>query len=708
MLTTRPRRQLWHMRTRGRRRHLNTPTQTPCSRAFSVSGRRGGYEDTIGNLKIGRDTRVVFQGFTGMNGVCDVCVVDLILILCLCAKATANAKESIAWGTNIVGGVTPGKNTEHLGLPVLPSVREAMQKLKPHATGIYVAAHQAPAAIEEAIEAEVPLIVAVAEHIPVHDLLRIHSMLHTQSKSRLVGANSPGIISAVGRCRIGFQPLPCFMPGRVGIVAKSGTLSYEAVASTTRAGLGQSLCIGMGGDVLAGTRFIDALKIFEHDDDTEGIVLIGEIGGMPRWRLLIGSWSTRSVLQIPSKPIAAVIGGVNAAPGRVMGHAGAFILPGEPDALAKVKRLQDAGVTIVNHPAKFGEAMKTLLGSSGRVSSGAATTGTSQRRGMHTMRRRPKVQSPVSNFAAQKRNLYIRENLAFDLLRERGINASEYSGKGRKRMLAVGIDRANMSPCIIASPATNNQEPHVEAKKFPFDYVKGFVPSQIPVIAEHLQLGGPAKESLAKLINSLVGLYMQKEAFLLETSFVERLGDLKVVGAHFGFDDAAFRSTKRQGDIHALRRIEDEDAQEVEAEKDGIVYIKLAGDGNIGTLVNGAGLAMNTIDALADVGGKAANFLDTGGKATSETVKKSFQVILQDERVKVIFVNIFGGLTLGDMIANGVLLAFKELEMRLPVVVRIRGTNEAEGQKIIAESGLPLHAFDDFEEAAAKAIELAG
>ncbi|TVY87373.1 Succinate--CoA ligase [ADP-forming] subunit alpha, mitochondrial, partial [Lachnellula willkommii] len=646
---------------RGARRHRHSPS----SRAFGISVRRGGlgYEGTIGNLRIGRDTRVIFQGFTGMYPCIDVyhityefdsayVYLDMGIDI-VSAKATANAKESIAWGTNIVGGVTPGKNTEHLGLPVLPSVREAMQKLKPHATGIYVAAHQAPAAIEEAIEAEVPLVVAVAEHIPVHDLLRIHSMLHTQSKSRLVGANSPGIISAVGRCRIGFQPLPCFMPGRVGIVAKSGTLSYEAVASTTRAGLGQSLCIGMGGDVLAGTRFVDALKIFEHDDDTEGIVLIGEIGGDAEMEAAdwIKEYRKRS---LNPKPISAVIGGVNVAPGRVMGHAGAFTLPGEPDALAKVKRLQDAGVTIVNHPAKFGEAMKALLGSSGRASSGAATTGASQRRGMHMMRRvRPTVQPPVSNFAFQKRNLYIRENLAFDLLRERGINASEYSGKGRKRMLAVGIDRASMSPCIIASPATNDQNPHAEAKKFPFDYIKGFEPSQTLVIADHLQMGGTAKESLGKLINNLVSLYMQKEAFLLETSFVERLGDLKVVGAHFGFDDAAFRSTKRQGDIHALRRIEDEDAQEVEAEKDGIVYIKLAGDGNIGTLVNGAGLAMNTVDALADAGGKAANFLDTGGKATSETVKKSFQVILQDERVKVIFVNIFGGLTLGDMIANG-------------------------------------------------------
>jgi succinyl-CoA synthetase alpha subunit len=224
----------------------------------------------------------------------------------------------------------------------------------------------------------------------------------------------------------------------------------------------------------------------------------------------------------------------------------------------------------------------------------------------------------------------------------------------------------------------------VEAKKFLFDYKKGLHASQIPAIAEHLQLGQSSREFLPKLVNGLVDLYMEKEAFLLETMFVERLGELKVVGANFGFDDAAFRSTNRQGDIHALRRIEDEDVQEVEAERDGIVYIKLAGDGNIGTLVNGAGLAMNTVDALADAGGKAANFLDTGGKATSETVKKSFQVILQDKRVKVIFVNIFGGLTLGDMIANGVLLAFKELDMRLPVVVRIRGTNEEEGQRIVS------------------------
>jgi succinyl-CoA synthetase alpha subunit len=374
-----------------------------------------------------------------------------------------------------------------------------------------------------------------------------------------------------------------------------------------------------------------------------------------------------------------------------MGHAGAFTLPGEPDVLTKIKHLEDAGVTIVNHPAKFGDAMKTLLGNSGRASSGAATTGAGQRRGMHTMRRiRPTVRSSAPKIAKQKRTLYIREDDAMSMLRARGINASEYSGKGDKRLLAVAIDRANLSPCIIASPATDQAYPHTEAKRFPFDYRKGFDASQAQEITEYLKIGQTSKDSLRKLINNLVDLYMSKEAFLLETQVVERLGDLKVVGARFGFDDAAFRSTQRQADVHTLRRIEDEDPHEVEAEKDGIVYIKLAGDGNIGTLVNGAGLAMNTVDALADAGGKAANFLDTGGKATSETVKKSFQVILQDERVKVVFVNIFGGLTLGDMIANGVLLAFKELEMRLPVVVRIRGTNEEVGQKIVSPASFIL------------------
>jgi len=508
-------------------------------------------------------------------------------------------------------------------------------------------------------------------------------MLKTQSKSRFVGANCPGIISAIGKCRIGFQPLPCFEPGRIGIVAKSGTLSYEAVASTTRAGLGQSLCIGMGGDVIAGTNFVDALKIFEYDDQTEGIVLIGEIGGKAEIDAVQWIKEYRQRTANP-KPIAALIGGVHAAPARVMGHAGAFTVSGEPDALAKIKAFEDVGVTMVNHPAKFGDAMRKLLGESGRASTGPSLSGAGQHRGMHTMARRLRPAArPSPPSGTQKRTLYISEDHAFDLLRQRDIRVSKGTGGARQHLLAVAIDRIEKSPCILASPATDAESMYSSAKYFPFDYRTGFDDSQIPAIAAHLQLHS-SQESLKSLINKLVALYMQKEAFLLETKIVEHLGALEVTEARFGFDDAAFRSTKRQADIHGLRQIESEDPDEIEAEKDGIVYIKLAGDGNIGTLVNGAGLAMNTVDALADSGGKAANFLDTGGKATSETVKKSFQVILSDPRVKAIFVNIFGGLTLGDMIANGVLLAFKDLNMKIPVVVRIRGTNEAEGQKIVS------------------------
>jgi succinyl-CoA synthetase alpha subunit len=367
-----------------------------------------------------------------------------------------------------------------------------------------------------------------------------------------------------------------------------------------------------------------------------------------------------------------------------MGHAGAFTAAGEPDARSKVKALECVGVTIVNHPAKFGDAIKTLLGELGRGRKETSTFGTWQRQSMHTRSRgsrTPISQSPMPKF--QSRKLYIREGQAFNLLRERGIDASDYFGKGKHRLLVVAVDRQKLSPCVIASPTIDAKYLPTEAKYFPFDYRAGLDDGQLTSVAEHLQLGESSRVFLPKLITELVALFMRKEAFLLETKFVECLGGLRVVGARFGFDDAAFRSAKRQMDIHNLRCVEDEVPEEVEAERDGIVYIRLAGEGNIGTLVNGAGLAMNTIDALADLGGKAANFLDMGGKATSETIKKSFQIILRDKRVKVIFVNIFGGLTLGDMVARGILLAFKELEMRVPVVVRIRGTNEVEGQKMV-------------------------
>ncbi|KAK2780996.1 hypothetical protein FQN52_004329 [Onygenales sp. PD_12] len=652
---------------------------------FSTSSRVLSYADTLPNLKIGAHTRVLFQGFTGR-------------------QATANVKESLAWGTKIVGGVKPGVEGEHLGLPVFPSVRVAQEKAKPDATAVYVPGTQTAQAIEEAIEAEIPLVVAVAEHVPIHDIMRIHSMLKTQSKTRLVGANCPGIISAIGKCRIGFQPLPCFSPGNIGIVAKSGTLGYETVASTTRAGLGQSLCISMGGDVLAGTDFVDALNIFEHDEDTHGIMLVGEIGGTSELDAAAWIADYRRRTTNP-KPIMALVGGLQAPPGRVMGHAGAWAAPGEPDAQTKLKALRDAGAVIVHHPEKFGEGMKTLLSSSGRrpgLSSSAAAVG--QQRGFHTLRRPAVHRQPITT---QRRNLYLKQSQSFDLLKEKGV-AVGGSNQPSDFFLGLSIDRNSHSPCVIASPTTDPATSLSLSRKFPFDYNKKEFRADgadVQAIASHIGLGESALEPLARLSQNLLDIYMSKEAFVLETQVsVTNDGSFQVNGARFGFDDAAYKSSKRQEDIHKLRNKAEEVPEEVEAEKDGIVYVKLGGEGSIGTLVNGAGLAMNTVDALSHHGGHCANFLDTGGKATSETVKSSFRIILSDPRVKTIFVNIFGGLTLCDMIANGIIMAFRDLDMKVPVVVRLRGTNEELGQKMIAESGLPLHAFDSFEDAAKKVI----
>jgi len=413
------------------------------------------------------------------------------------------------------------------------------------------------------------------------------------------------------------------------------------------------------------------------------------------------------------RPIVALVAGINAAPGRIMGHAGAFTILGEPSARTKIAALEAAGVTMVNHPEEFGEALKARLeartGKRPSVAAGSSPFNpVGQRRAMHTAGRRVLASGSQSAMRqGQRRHLYISEIQAFNMLRERGFNAAEYSGRGTRKFLAVGVDRSSRMPCVIASLSTDADTMHQDAKRFPFDYRVGIDGLRVNRIAEHLRLGHGAVDSLRKVVRGLAALFYEKEAFLLETKIVERLGEVKIVNAYFGFDDAAFRTVGRQADIRDLRNLAAEDPVEVEAEKNGIVYIRLAGEGTIGTLVNGAGLAMNTIDGLADLGGRSANFLDTGGLATSQTVKKSFEAILRDPRVRVVFVNIFGGLTLGDMIARGILLAFKEVAVQVPVVVRIRGTNEGEAQELIAESGLPLYAFDCFRDAAAKAIELA-
>lgn len=560
--------------------------------------------------------------------------------------------------------------------------------------------------------------------LPIANPVQVSSILKTQSKSRLVGANAPGIIAPIGNCRIGFQPLPTFAPGHVGIAAKSGTLSYEAVASVTRAGLGQSLCIGMGGDIVAGTNLVDSLKVFEQDPETEGIILIGELGG--RAEIDAAEWikDYRKREKNP-KPIAAILGGIQAPPGRIMGHAGAWTGRGEQGATEKLKILQDVGVTMVDHPEKFGRVMKELLSKSGRDPKKIIQDAAQQKRGYHTSSRRPlaEMQRQARQAMQQKRGLVLKTNQAPDVLKPyissiEGLTISTDDAPKTGFYLSVTIDRTSREPALATAPTTDLSQMRHRLRRFPYSYLEGPPQEAIKAAIAHAQLGAAlpgAHAQTASLLTALSKMYTEKEAVTLGVSAsISHDGNLTlhVPTMHLQFDDSAFKSTKRQQDISALRQPATEDADEVEAESDGIVFIRLQPDNpdaNIGTLVNGAGLAMNTLDALKLHGGSASNFLDTGGKATSATVKKSFELILRDQRVKVIFVNIFGGLTDGGMIAEGVLLAFKEVDMRgVPVVVRIRGTNEEVGQKIIAESGLGLEAFDGFEEAAQRVVEIAG
>ncbi|KAI9491248.1 succinyl-CoA ligase subunit alpha [Zychaea mexicana] len=297
---------------------------TACRNTFTVNA---GYESTIQNLKLTANTRVMCQG-TGKQG-------------------TAQMLEAIKFGTNFVGSVSARKaGTAHLERPVVGSVREAAEVLRPDATVVYVPLAGAADAFMEAIEAEIPLIVSVTEGIPFMDMARVKAALLSQNKSRLVGPNSPGIVSPLAGCKIGIMPNRIYSPGNIGVVSRSGTLSYEAVQQLTQLGMGQTLCVGVGGDPINGTNFIDALKIFLDDDKTEGIVMIGEIGGSAEEEAAEFLKQYNFSREKP-KPVVSFIAGLTAPPDRRMGHAGAIVShTGKGNAPDKINALRNAGVVM--------------------------------------------------------------------------------------------------------------------------------------------------------------------------------------------------------------------------------------------------------------------------------------------------------------------------------------------------------------------------